>query len=35
MNWLSEQLNIKIMEDWYNVTQEVNIYRIKIQFNCK
>ena len=23
MNWLSEQLNIKTMEDWYKVTQEV------------
>ena len=23
MNWLSEQLNIKTMEDWYNVTYEV------------
>ena len=24
MNWLSEKLNIKTMEDWYNVTHEVN-----------
>ena len=23
MNWLSEKLNIKTMEDWYNVTNEV------------
>ena len=25
MNWLSEKLNIKSMEDWYKVTCEVNI----------
>ena len=24
MNWLSEKLNIKTMEDWYKVTSEVN-----------
>ena len=25
MNWLSEKLNIKTMEDWYNVSCEVYI----------
>ena len=25
MDWLSEKLNIKTMEDWYNVTSEVNM----------
>ena len=25
MNWLSEQLNIKTMEDWYNVSREVEM----------
>ena len=24
MNWLSEKLNIKTMEDWYTVSREVN-----------
>ena len=24
MNWLSEQLNIKTMEDWYKVIEKVN-----------
>ena len=24
MNWLSEKLNIKTMEDWYNISSEVN-----------
>ena len=28
MNWLSERLNIKTMEDWYRVTEKVN-YSIK------
>ena len=23
MNWLSEQLNIKSMEDWYKVSEKV------------
>ena len=25
MNWLSEKLNIKTMEDWYKITQKVKI----------
>ena len=25
MNWLSQKLNIKTMEDWYNVSQEVTM----------
>ena len=25
INWLSEKLDIKTMEDWYKVTHEVNI----------
>ena len=25
MKWLSQKLNIKTMEDWYNVTVEVNM----------
>ena len=25
MNWLSEKLNIKTNEDWYNVTREVKL----------
>ena len=25
MNWLSHKLNIKTIEDWYNVTREVKI----------
>ena len=25
MDWLSEKLNMKTMEDWYNVTNEVNM----------
>ena len=29
MNWLSEQLNIKTMEDWYNVSLEVKIKKLK------
>ena len=24
MNWLSEKLNIKTIEDWYTVSREVN-----------
>ena len=34
MNWLSEQLNIKSMEDWYNVTVEVKRNKINL-FNEK
>ena len=26
MNWLAIQLNINIIEDWYNVTNKVYIY---------
>ena len=29
MNWLSEKLNIKTMEDWYNISLEVKIKLIK------
>ena len=32
MNWLSEKLNIKTMEDWYKVSTEVKININKI---CK
>ena len=28
MNWLSDKLNIKTMEDWYNVSHEVIITKI-------
>ena len=28
MNWLSQKLNIKSMEDWYNVTQKVKSIKI-------
>ena len=28
MNWLSDELNITTMDDWYNVSDEVKI-------NCK
>ena len=34
MNWLSEKLNIKSMEDWYNVTVEVKRNKINL-FNEK
>ena len=26
MNWLSQQLNIKTIEDWYKITNEVNLF---------
>ena len=25
MNWLSDKLNIKTMEDWYNISCEVKL----------
>ena len=31
MTWLQEKLNIKTMEDWYKVSQEVNFTKIKLK----